>query len=178
MSNDKRFPDESWHEIVSIVASSFRMEEKHKAALLVNPVAKLIAAIPYLAGCREPLRSALAHVGTYVLGAGGPAKKVFAHKSQDDYDVLARMAAIASFEGGDPAVINRGMKLLAICMIAGYKRDEGTDKGKVYNPVAEKRWNADEKIASLANAIAASQNPEMDEILTTASASNVWWDPL
>jgi hypothetical protein len=177
MSNDKRFPEESWHEIVSIVASSFSMEEKRKTALLANPVAKLIAAIPYLAGCREPERSALAHVGTYVLGAGDPAKKVFAHKSQDDYDVLARMAAITGFEGGDPVVINRGMKLLAICMIAGYKRDAGTDMGKVYNPVAEKRWNADEKIASLANSVAAAPNPEMDEILTSAKAANVWWDP-
>ena len=178
MANGKQFSGETWEEIVSIIASSFSMDEKRKKALEGNAVAKLIAAIPFLAGCREPERTAVAHVGTYIITAGAAAKKVFAHKSGDDYDVLARMATIAGYEGGDPVVINRGMKILAICMIGVYKRDEKTDLGKVYNPVAAKKWNADEKIASLSAAVSAAPNPEMDTILTAEGAVNDWWDPL
>jgi hypothetical protein len=178
MPNGNGFLDATWQEIVSIIASSFAMDESRKTALANNAVAKLIAAIPFQAGCREPERTALAHLATYILAASAPAKKAFTHKSQDDYDVLARLAAIAGFEGGDPVVINRGMKLLAISMISGYKRDAGSDKTKgIYNPVSSGKWNADDKIASLTSAVAAAPNVEMDQIMTPQKAAQAWWDP-
>jgi hypothetical protein len=174
MAGTKRFPDETWKEIVSIIASCFVMDGARAARILNNPTAKLIAAIPFLAGCREPERSSLAHLATFVLSGSEAGEKVFDHKAEDNYDVLARLATIAHFEGGDPAIINKGMKLLATMMIEGYARDLASDKAKgLYNPINDGKWNAEEKLSSLASAAAAVEDAEMDEIV--GSAKHDWW---
>jgi hypothetical protein len=172
----QRFPDETWNEIASIVASAFAMDEARSARLRANSTAKLIAAIPYLAGCRESERSAIAHLSTYVVAGAASAERIFDHKPGDDYDVLARLSTIGGFEGGDPAIINRGMKLLARIMIEGYRRDIDSDKaaGK-YNPLGAGAWNASEKLASLGNSIAATQDEEMDAIVADLGQVNSWW---
>jgi hypothetical protein len=172
---EKRFPDETWEEISSIVASAFAMDSDRSKKLRSNTTAKLIASIPYLAGCRECERTAVAHLATYVVAGHAAAENVFDHNAGDNYDVLARLATIGSFEGGDPAIINRGMKMLARIMIKGYSRDVGEDmvEGK-YNPVADGKWNADEKLASLSSSIAAAPDPEMDAIAVEGLAQG-WW---
>jgi hypothetical protein len=172
---DKRFPEDSWKEIVSIVASAFAMDPGRSERLLANATAKLIAAIPYLAGCRESERTAVAHLSTYVIAGSEAAEKVFDHKAGDNYDVLARLATIGGFEGGDPAIVNRGMKLLAKIMIQGYRRDVEYDKAQGrYNPVGDGKWSADEKLASLSNAIAMVPDPEMDAIVGESTLGG-WW---
>jgi hypothetical protein len=171
----KRFSDETWNKIASIVASAFSMDKDRSDRLRANGTAKLIAALPYLAGCRQRERTAIAHLATYVIAGSPAAEAVFDHRASDDYDVLARLATIGSFQGGDPAVINRGMKLLAKVMIRGYGKDLAADKaaGK-YNPVGEGRWNADEKLASLDSSIATTEDLEMDALLTEAAKAG-WW---
>jgi hypothetical protein len=173
---DKRFPDATWKEIASIVAAAFAMDTGRSERLLANPTAKLIAALPYLAACRESQRTAVAHLATYVIAGSEAAETVFDHKAGDDYDVLARLATIGGFEGGDPVVINRGMKLLAKIMIEGYRRDIDSDKaaGK-YNPLGQGAWNAGEKLSSLGSSIAATSDEEMDAIAAGASLADSWW---
>jgi hypothetical protein len=175
MPNAKRFTDETWKEIVSVLASCFSMDGPRASRLEGNTTAELIAAIPYLAGCREPERTALAHLATYILAGTDAGSKVFDHKSEDNYDILARLAMIAGFEGGDPAIINRGMKILAKIMIEGYKRDVATDLAEgQYNPIASGDWDADEKISSLTSAIATVASPEMDAIVSSGVRAG-WW---
>jgi hypothetical protein len=173
---EKRFPDETWEKIASIVASVFAMDKSRKERLLDNPTAKLIAAIPFLAGCYESERTAIAHVATYVIAGSDAAEAVFDHKAGDNYDVLARLASIGQFEGGNPAIINRGMKLLAKIMIEGYRRDIDSDKaaGK-YNPLGQGAWNASEKLSSLESSIATTSDEEMDSIAVGASIAASWW---
>lgn len=173
MPGNSRFPEETWREIASIIASTFSMDDTRARKLLSNATAKLIAAIPYLAGCREPMRSALAHLATFIVAGTPAAEKIFDHKAEDNYDVFARLATISHFEGGDPAIINRGMKHLAQMMIEGYKKDVGSDKAAgLYNPVADGSWNAEEKLASIASSTAAVPNAEMDSIV---GPIGTWW---
>jgi hypothetical protein len=170
-----RFPEETWKEIVRITSVSFAMDKARADKLLTNATAKLIAAVPFLAGCREPMRTALAHLATYIVSGAPGADKVFDHKAEDNYDVFARLATISHFEGGDPAIINRGMKHLAAMMIEGYRKDVSSDKAAgLYNPVGDGKWNADEKLASIASSTAAVPNAEMDAIV---SPMGVWWMP-
>lgn len=165
MAAKQRFPDSEWKDIVSIIASSFNMDEGKKARLAAAPTPKLIAALPYLAGCREPKRTALAHLATYLVAASEAGETAFDHNEGDDYDVLARLATIANFEGGDPAVINRGMKRLAAIMIRGYQKDVESDKAAgLYNPLGAGRWDAKAKLEALESSIAATADEEMDAI--------------
>jgi hypothetical protein len=175
MANTQRFSEETWKEIVAITAASFSMDAARAAKLLGNVTAKLIAAIPFIAGCREPMRTALAHLATFIVSGSAAAEKVFDHKPEDNYDVLARLATIAHFEGGDPAIINRGMKQLAAMMIEGYRKDIASDKARgLYNPVADGKWNAEEKLASLTSSIASVPSPEM-EAISVSPLAGVWW---
>lgn len=173
MAASKRFSDATWKGIVSIVSSSFNLDDEKKARLLAAPTPKLIAAIPYLAGCREPKRTALAHLATYLVASSEAGEAAFDHNEGDNYDVLARLSTIGNFEGGDPAIINRGMKRLAAIMIRGYQKDLKSDKAKgLYNPVLEGRWDAKTKLSSLESAINETASDEMDAI---APGSVTWW---
>ncbi len=175
MQGNSRFPEETWKEIVSIIASTFSMDKTRADKLLTNATAKLIAAVPFLAGCREPMRTALAHLATYIVSGTPAAEKIFDHKAEDNYDVFARLATISHFEGGDPAIINRGMKHLAAMMIEGYKKDVSSDKAAgLYNPVGDGKWNAEEKLASIASSTAAVPDAEMDGIV---GPMGPWWIP-
>jgi hypothetical protein len=165
MAAQQRFSDANWKELAGIIASSFGMDDARKAKLLAAPTPKLIAAIPFLAGCREPKRTALAHLATYILAASTAGEAAFDHNEGDNYDVLARLATIAGFEGGDPAVINRGMKKLAAIMIRGYQKDISSDREKgFYNPVLAGKWDAAAKLASLESSIGTVADEEMDAI--------------
>lgn len=172
----KRFPEKAWKEIASIISSSFSMDAGRSKRLLSNHTAKLIAALPYLAGCREPERTALAHLATFVVAGSGAGESVFDHKAGDDYDALARLATIGGFEGGDLAIIGKGMDNLAIMMIRGYMKDLQRDKDKgLYNPVGQGRWDAKAMLASLSCAAAAVRDEEMDLIVALGSEQRDWW---
>ena len=174
MPSSNNFKDQEWKELVSIISASFSLNEQRRQSLMGNATAKLIAAIPFLAGCREPGRTALAHLATFMVACGDAGQRIFDHKASDNYDVLARLATVSHFEGGDPAIINKGMKLLARMMIEGYKKDRDSDKAKgLYNPVGDGTWDADEKLKSLTSQAAQVSNPEMESIVE--SAAGPWW---
>jgi hypothetical protein len=174
---ETKFPEQTWREIASIIAASFAMDADRSERLLGNATAKLIAAIPFLAGCREPGRSAIAHLATFVVAGNEPGAAAFDHRPGDDYDFLARLGTIAHFEGGEPALIDRGMKLLAAMMIEGYSRDLESDRQKgLYNPLAEGIWDAQSGLAALRKSIGATDCAEMDAIAAPEGGKGaVWW---
>lgn len=177
MVNVQSFSDETWNRLSGIIATAFSMDADRSEKLRKNVTARLIAALPYAASCREPERTALAHLAVYVLADSDPAREVFDHKKSDNYDVLARLAPIGWFEGGDPAVINRGMKTLAIIMIEGYKRDVASDKAKGwYNPVGDNAWDPDRMLSALRSSVAEGGQSDIDDIIQKALYDG-WWAP-
>jgi hypothetical protein len=177
MASTVPFDTETWNRLTSIVAAAFRMNSAETAKLKNNKVAHLVGALPYLASCREPERRALIHLSTFVLGSCDSARLVFDHKKEDDYDVMARLAAIADFEGGDPSIIARGMKLLATVIISGYQRGAAEDKAAGrYNPLTSGAWRADERLAGLAADLATIPAADMDMVMTAEEARVLGWD--
>jgi hypothetical protein len=173
MAAEKRFPDSAWAQIVSVLSSSFSMDTARSGEFAAMQTPRFIAAIPFLAGCRKPTRTAIAHVAAYVIAGDKLGEAVFDHSAEDDYDVMARLASIANFEGGDPAIIARGMKILAKSMVEGYVRDAEADaKAGIYNPVNAKRWDAQALLAQLALEINAVANEEMDALVVKGT----WWN--
>jgi hypothetical protein len=136
-----------------------------------------VAALPFLAGCREAERTALAHLAVFVLAESEAARRIFDHKPEDDFDVLARLKPISDFEGGDPSVIDQGMKALAVLLIEGYKRDVASDKAKGwYNPVGSGAWAPEKLLPALRSSIDASGTSE-SRAFVEGALEDGWWCP-
>ncbi len=101
----------------------------------------MIATIPFAAGCKEPERTAIAHLMIYIGEIKG-FQKYYAHLPSDDEDLFQRLAFISTFQGGDQTIIEHGMNLLALIMVEGCHRSEAKDrKTGVYNPFVSGAWN-------------------------------------
>ncbi|HOX19098.1 MAG TPA: hypothetical protein PKW82_11620 [Spirochaetales bacterium] len=94
-----------------------------------------------------------------------------------DVEPLARLSAIADFSGGDPGILARGMALLALCMLSGYRRDAAKDAASgEYNPINSGAWDADRVEAALRSDLDPSGAEALDAILTADEAVTVFWE--
>lgn len=157
--------DFSWDILCSRIARVFRLDDAETKRLCGSNTARLIGAIPYVAGCEEAERTAFGHLCLYIaeLRAGhGPGD----HTQDDEKSLMDRLRMLTNFKGGDACVIDHGMKLLAFVMIVGYHRSREYDAGKgIRNPFSDGVWDFDELSAALVRDIRAYPCEPLDEIL-------------
>ena len=169
------FSDEFWSAISRIVAETCRFSLDELERLRSNQTAKLIAAIPVLAGCTDADRIASQHVATYLLAE--KAESIYDHRKGDDGSVYNRLERISHFPDGNRELIQRGMNLLVLTMISGYERSLVTDREQgVYNPVGSSSWDVEKEKARLVKAIRAIESPEMDAIFSIERALTGSWN--
>lgn len=128
-NNQNTWNLKQWDYLVTEISNVFRFTNEEKDVFSNNPTAKLIASIPFVANCIEPERTAIAHLCLYVAELKG-FQKYCSHVPSDDSDIFNRLAFISTFEGGNRAIIEHGMNILALIMIENYKRTEKSDKEK------------------------------------------------
>ena len=167
----------NWYEIANSVSEQLGMTPDEAEALSRNPVARLVAELPYLAGAEQAERTAYAHLATYVMAARNPG--VFGHVAGES--LAERLRSIEHFIGGDRAIIERGMRTLEIASLADHAADATVDaiSGK-YNPLNAGHLDYSAEARRLTAAIAQTPCPEMDEILSSADAIRLdfwWWKP-
>lgn len=169
------FTESAWEEISGSVAAAFRMTAEEEARLRGGTIAKLIASIPFLAGCEDAERTAVAHLGTYILSVR-ETKRYFDTRPEDGSSVLERLRLISSFKGGDRRIIDRGLRLLALNMVSDYRRDIEEDAclGK-YNPVSAGAWDYEETVVDLQYKILSVACEEMESIAPMAAIPMVFW---
>lgn len=157
--------EQRWPELSEAVGHAFRMEPAEREWLRAKPVARLVAALPFIAGCKQPERTAAAHLGTYLLSIR-EAKPYFNATEEDDADIMDRLRLGMSFNGGDQAIIDKGMALLALNMVDDYERDVQIDAamGK-YNPVASGAFDAERVRTELRSRINAVEIPGLSTVL-------------
>ena len=132
-----------WKNLAHLTSEATRMTEAEAARFGDNPVAKFVGLLPFLAGCQEAQRTALAHLAIWVVANRGGARAVFDHKSADDRDPLARLESISHYLGGDRMVIEAGLRRLALCMASGYLNDKVKDDALgAYNPFSAGAWTS------------------------------------
>lgn len=154
-----------WNYLVNEISKVFKLSHKEKKDFESSSTAKLIATIPFEAGCYEPERTAIAHLGLYVMEKRG-FQKYCAHTPIDDVNILHRLDFISTFEGGDTDIIEHGMYLLALIMLEGYNRSANKDLKKgIYNPIACGRWNYGEKKKEIEEKLKKIKCPVLDSIL-------------
>ncbi len=166
-----------WPRLSGLIAVAFRMDETRAASFSASRAAKLVAALPYAAGCPRAERVALAHLGTFVLACYGDTRLPFDHLPEDDGDPLARLAPVADHPGGNPAVVRAGLSRLALMMLNGYERDLDADRARgLYNPLLKGSWKAEDKRAELKKASASVASELLDAAITTEEALRAWWE--
>jgi hypothetical protein len=163
-----------WNTIVDSIAEAFRFTLDEKERLRNHKLAKLIAALPFLAGCKDPLRTAGCHLGTYILSIR--VKDPCNARPSDDEYLLRRLELIGNFIGGDKEIIQRGMNLIALCMISDYARDVEEDKmlGK-YNPVSAGVLDYEKEKERLIREIESVPCPDMDKIFSAMAGVKTFW---
>ncbi len=130
-----------WDYIALETAKVFELDKKKTEQLYNSNTAKIIAKIPFAARCKEPERTAIAHLILYEAEIKG-FQKYCAHLPSDDEDIFNRLAFISTFEDGNPAIIEHGMNMLAYIMIEGYNRSKEKDlQNGIYNPIASGKWD-------------------------------------
>jgi len=165
-----------WEKIAEKCAEALRMTEKEAQAFRANKIARLVGLLPFIAGCDDAERTALAHLSVFVVANRGQARHVFDHSPADDAEPLARLRTIADFKGGDAPTLERGMALLGICMVSGYRRDAGLDRiTGAYNPVTAAPSFADKAEGTFRLALDSKVKSGLDSVLTEEEAVGAYW---
>ena len=100
--------------MVASVVATFAMDEADARRLEDNNAAQLIGALPFLAGCAHPERTALSHLTTLIAASRNP--HVFGQKPSES--IRDRLRPIETFENGDRDIIERGMTLLELASLS------------------------------------------------------------
>jgi len=166
--------DFQWDQIVNMVAGAFKFTKEETERFRSRAIPKLIAAIPFLAGCKDPLRTAISHLGTYILSVRLP--EVAKTKPSDDEYLFRRLETINHFIGGDDDIIQRGMNLIALCMIYDYERDVEEDRQfNKYNPISSGSMDFEKQKRELIRQIESVPCDDMDKILPIRQAIRRFW---
>lgn len=168
--------EEQWNILAGRAGAVLNYGIEDKAWLKQSKIARLITAIPFLAGCDKAEETAFSHLLIYLIALHESGKSIFLHKPIDDRDVYTRLFPLSNFMGGDVSVISCGLDLIALTMIAGYRRDAGEDEklGK-YNPLNAGKWDYATESDKLTGKIKASITPEMEVLYTVEDALKGYW---
>ncbi|MCF0124780.1 MAG: hypothetical protein HUJ68_03320 [Clostridia bacterium] len=172
--NREEFFSKEWDYLISETSKVFRLTNEETEKLFNNQTARLIATIPFAAHCLLPERTAIAHLGLYLMELKGY-QQYCAHLPSDDADIFSRLEPISNFWGGDEKVIKHGMYLLALIMLEGYKKSAKKDiKNGVYNPIAVGVWNYHQIKNDLVNKISKLDTGIFDYILSDGPIEIHW----
>lgn len=155
-----------WDYFVDEISNVFRFTKEERNRFENSYTAKIIATIPYEAECKNPERTAIAHLCIYVAELQG-FQKYYAHLPSDDDNVFNRLFRISTFEGGNQEIINHGMNILALIMIEGYRKSIEKDKANnVYNPFVSGKWNYQSLKNKMIRNINKIEVPNLDWVFT------------
>ena len=166
-----------WNEVTEQIGATFRLSDCELEKLRDNAVAKLVAAIPYNAECNHQDRTALAHLGIYMMAKDPACKEQFGHTAEDNTDLLRRLTTANAFDGGDQEIIDRGLNMLALIQLEDHYHDQDEDKdAQKYNPVLAGAWDYEATKTGLVEKITAVPCEEMDYTMRLDQVRG-WWDP-
>ena len=163
-----------WNYFEDELVKVFRLNNNERKTLHESTVAHLIAAIPFAAGCDDPFRTAILHLGAYMMELRG-FEKYCSHLLFDDSNIMSRLDSISNFKGGDESIKEHGMIMLVLIMLEGYHKSQKKDAetGK-YNPLNSGAWDY-ERIKQFYEAkLRLIKNPLLDGIYYNPILAGVW----
>lgn len=167
-----------WEKVSSRVRTIFNFGVEKSEWLENCRMARLIAAVPFIAGCNRAEETSFTHLAVYVMSIDGSTKELYFHKAEDDENPFSRLLPISNFSSGNQQIIKCCMDLILLSMISNYNKDAQEDMniGK-YNPIASGKWNYSELSKSVIKRIDENITPEISAVYTTEKAlKGVWND--
>jgi len=167
---------EQWENVLSRAGAVLNFGIEKKEQVKNSKMAKLIAAVPFIAGCNKAVETSFSHLLIYLMSLDESAKDIYFHKKEDDADIYSRLIPISNFSGGNKEIIDCCMDLLTLCMVSNYKKDAADDKeiGK-YNPLNSGEWDYDTISKKLIEKIDKNIIPEITNIYTKDDALKAYW---
>lgn len=165
-----------WNELLGVIQDQFNYTESKITKLKNNKLLKLTAAIPFVAGCDNPARTAIVHISTMLL-ASESAKHIFLHNFQDNQSLEKRLHMVSLFDGGNKEVIKKGMNLLYLVMLSDHRIDNEMDnQNNKYNPISSKIWDDTKLIDSIIRECEVLPTTQLDKILPVEVATKIPWE--
>lgn len=167
---------ENWVKVSSRIRAVFNFGIEKSEWLEKSRMARLIAAVPFLAACEKAEETSFSHLAIYVMSIDDSTKEIYFHKREDDIDLYSRLTPISYFKGGNQTVIQCCMDLMALNMISSYEKDAEEDKaiGK-YNPLNDGVWKYSEISEKLIKNVKNNITSEISEIYTVNDAVKGYW---
>ena len=163
-----------WERVVDSVTTAFRLTASEKERVREKPVAKLIAALPFLAHAESPERIAGRNLGAYLLSIHPATEPYYAPAPSDDADILRRLRPFTNMRAGLPQIVEKALALLSYHMLIDYERDVHEDAAKgQYNPVTAGAINTAELKEDYLAKWRSISCPEMDELMDPGTEG--WW---
>lgn len=168
--------NKEWEKVSSRVRAVFNFGVEKSEWLDECKMARLIASVPFIAGCDKAEETSFTHLAVYMMSIDDSTKEIYFHKTEDNTDLYSRLQPISNFKGGDKKVIQCCMDLIALCMISNYNKDAEADKaiGK-YNPVDAGAWDHGAVSEKLIQDIMNNITPEISEIYSVDDALKAYW---
>jgi len=131
------FTEQDWNLALSNLAEVVGPEALSHSQ---NAAARVLAALPYLAGSEDPDRFAVSNLLTF--HAATKVRALFDHRPDDDADVFRRLATIHVGNHADPRVVDYALSLLALISLNDHQKDREADaRANKYNPVGAGVWD-------------------------------------
>ncbi|MBI9106377.1 MAG: hypothetical protein JEZ04_06480 [Spirochaetales bacterium] len=167
---------EQWEKVSSRARTVFNFGIKQSEWIEGSKMARLIAAVPYLAGCDKAEKTSFTHLSVYIMSIDESAKEIYFHKLEDDRDLYSRLFPISNFMEGNQKIIQCCMDLIALNMVSNYNNgaDEDLAIGK-YNPVAQGKWSFPELSEKLIKNIEENISPEISAFYDIETALRGLW---
>jgi len=168
--------NKEWENVFSRAGAVLNFGIEKKEQVQNSQMAKLIAAVPFLAGCNKAMETSFSHLIIYLMSLDESAKDIFFHKPEDDKDIYSRLFPINNFSGGNRNIIQCCLDLTALCMLSNYRKDMEEDReiGK-YNPINDDIWNYDFLSKKLIENIDKNITSEISVLYTKEDAVKGYW---
>ena len=168
--------NEQWKNVLSRVGAVLNFGIEKKEQVSNSKMAKLIAAVPFIAGCNKATETSFSHLLIYLMSLDESAKDIYFHKEENDSDIYSRLSPIINFSGGNTDIIHCSMDLVALCMLSNYNNDAEEDKaiGK-YNPINAGKWDYETMSAKLIQNIETTITTSISDIYTVEDSLSGYW---
>lgn len=136
---------------------------------------QVIVYLPYVAGCKNPRRTALLNANNFFLASNST---LFFHSEEDDLNILNRIYSFLYFKDGDNLIIQKGLNILGLIMLQDYYYDREYDyiSGK-YNPLNVNKWKYKEVKSDIIKRINSIKCKSLDDCFSIKEIVNqkYWW---
>jgi hypothetical protein len=131
-----------WPVLLKLTAIGGNFSEEEIRALNDAVVGKLLCAIAYCSGCKDPDRIAVTHLITLV--AAKRCREIFNHRQKES--IRDRLLPLLYFPGGNEEVIKAGTLLLSLYSLQDHKVDLMADiVEKKENPLSYTDYEEEKK---------------------------------